>query len=289
MIHRMIPLPSLHWGSCKYRIVYYFLALLHFHLKGDMWNGEIVIFNTQPDLAIYFAVINSKIKTFNFVYKRALVVFLRNARFPVHWPILIIAICIFIAISGCLGSTATPGPQTTQQTTAPLKDVTTSIPTKKVVTAFVTTEPTTKPFTSVLTTIPVYPRPLTGKLISGKQLSGGEGELTIDNTGGGSDAIAILTYSGMKEPLSGIFIQKGEKFIFKGIVDGYYDLYFVLGDNWNPYTNKFTNYPSYQKFTDKFSFSTTRTNYMTYRVTLYGTITGNAKTNTVGESNFPKL
>ena len=142
---------------------------------------------------------------------------------------------------------------------------------------------------TVVTTTTIFPRPLTGKLISGKQLSGGEGALTIDNTAGGSDAVAVLTNSGRKEPLSGIFIQKGEKFTFNGIRDGEYDLYFILGDNWNPEIKKFMNHPSYQRFTDTFSFTTTSRQYTTYRVTLYGVVQGNANTNNVGESNFPEL
>jgi hypothetical protein len=137
--------------------------------------------------------------------------------------------------------------------------------------------------------IPVYPRPSTGTLISGSLILGGEGVLTIDNTKGGYDAVAILTYTGRTEPLSGVFIQKGESYTFRGIRDGVYDLYFILGNNWNPGIKKFMNHPMYERFTDNFDFSTTSTQYTIYRVTLYGVVSGNADTRNVEESNFPKL
>jgi hypothetical protein len=140
----------------------------------------------------------------------------------------------------------------------------------------------------------IYPDPPTGTLISGSQLSGGYGELTIDNTAGGSNAVAVFTQLGNKEPLSAIFIKKGDTYTFKQVADGTYELYFILGGNWNPELKKFTTRPIYQRFTDKFTFTTTGftttgLQYMTYKVTLYAVREGNANTDNVKENDFPKL
>jgi hypothetical protein len=195
--------------------------------------------------------------------------------------IVLLVVCAAV-LAGCL---VQPHTQTPTPTQTPTK-IPTQIPypTKTLINTQTHTIVTT-----VATSIPVYPRPPTGKLISGTLPSGGDGQLTIDNTAGGSDAVAVLTNSGMKDPLSGIFIQKGEKYTFNGIWDGGYDLYFILGDNWNPDQKKFMNHPSYQRFTEKFDFTTTSGQYTTYRVTLYGVTRGNANTNDVGEKNFPQL
>jgi len=150
--------------------------------------------------------------------------------------------------------------------------------------------PSSSPIISVIPTIaPIYPRPLTGTLVSGAIPMGGFGEFTIDNTAGGTDAVVVLTYKGIKNPFSGVFIRRGETYTFHGIKDSIYDLYFNLGDNWDPDAKKFTNHPSYQRFTDDFIFSTTYIEYQTYKVTLYPVVDGNAKTDNVGENDFPKL
>jgi hypothetical protein len=192
----------------------------------------------------------------------------------------LIILCSIMVLAGCV-SQSTPPVQTPIPTKIP-----TQIPYPSKTPITTQTTAVTK---TIVTTIPDYPRPSTGKLISGTQLSGGKGQLTIDNVAGGSDAVAVLTNTGMKDPLSGIFIRQGEKYTFNGIWDGVYDLYFILGDNWNPDQKRFMNHPSYQRFTDKFDFTTTSHQYTTYRVTLYGVTHGNANTNNVGEKNFPKL
>ena len=197
-----------------------------------------------------------------------------------------ITLLILVLTLSCTGCTA-PSGQTAQ--TVQFTPVQTSIPSTTQISKTPATPTLQTATRTTVPTTPVYPKPLTGKLISGMKLSGGYGELTIDNTRGGSDAVAVLTKSGRKEPVSGIFIRNGDTFTFNGVVDGIYDLYFILGDNWNPDTKKFTNHPSYQRFTDSFDFATTNREYTTYRVTLYGVVQGNANTNNVGENGFPPL
>jgi hypothetical protein len=130
---------------------------------------------------------------------------------------------------------------------------------------------------------------ITGTIIKGGYLSGGDGELTIDNSNGGSDAVAVLTYRGQKEALIGVFIQKSTSYTINNIRDGNYDLYILSGSNWNSNTKKFDGYSHYSKFDDSFPFTTTDIKYTTWEVTLYKVIDGNAEETVLSEDQFPEL
>jgi hypothetical protein len=158
--------------------------------------------------------------------------------------------------------------------------------------------PTTKPLTintpvSVSprpTTVKIiFPQPLTGTIIKGTQLSGGEGELKIENNNGRADAVGVLTHTGQKNSIIGVYIRKGTSYTISNINDGTYDLYVLSGENWNPNTKKFESYPSYTRFEDTFPYETTSSEYTTWRVTLYEVVGGTAKTDVVSENNFPDL
>jgi len=108
------------------------------------------------------------------------VILLRNARFPVHWAILIMALCVFIAICGCTGTTTTSGPQTTQQTTATVTDAPTPMPTTKAVTAVVTTKATPVPTTKAVTAT-VVPTQTLGNVVTPIKTTKKDVDLYISN------------------------------------------------------------------------------------------------------------
>jgi len=157
--------------------------------------------------------------------------------------------------------------------------------------AFPTRSPTT------ISTEVIIQRPRTGTIISGYDMYGGKGELKIDNLQGESDVVAILTKSGMKDPLSSVYIRSGEIHSYYSIPDGNYDLYILYGENWNINGKKFEDNIRYVKFEDSFPYKTTKTtttheiitDYTTWHVTLYNVIAGNANTETLSEENFPKI
>jgi len=165
--------------------------------------------------------------------------------------------------------------------------------------------PVTTPH-NVVTPLPtttriIYPRPMTGAIILGNQMIGGNGDLTIDNLQGGSDAIAVLTTYGRKNSLTSIYIRSGEIYTIEKIADGNYDLYIQYGANWNPVEKKFEDNPRYSKFDDAFPYITTETTtetdvkiithikYTTWKVTLYNVVDGNANTEELSEESFPEL
>lgn len=147
----------------------------------------------------------------------------------------------------------------------------------------------------------VYPRPMTGTIITGNNVYGGEGELTIDNLQGGSDAIAVLTNYGRKDPLISVYLRSGEIYKIEKIADGKYELFILYGENWNASGKKFEDNPRYTKFDDPFQYTTTetttestseittKTKYTTWSVTLYNVVDGNANTEELSKDSFPKL
>jgi len=144
-------------------------------------------------------------------------------------------------------------------------------------------------YTSPTSTRIVYPRPMTGTIVSGNYLFGGEGELTIDNTAGSSDVVSSLTYEDSKKTLVAVFIRKGASFTINNMLDGTYNLYVLSGENWDPTNKQFVDNSYYLKFEDPFSYITTRTQATIWEVTIYPVINGNAKTKPISQNDFPKL
>jgi len=75
-------------------------------------------------------------------------------------------------------------------------------------------------------------RPATGIVSESNAIKDGLGEMTIINDNSRMDALAVITNQN-KEPLIKVFIRAGESYKITGIRDGWYDLYFKLGSNWN--------------------------------------------------------
>ena len=164
------------------------------------------------------------------------------------------------------------------------------------------------PTTIPMPTIPVMPKATeevtkpsptiqSGSLSTGmflvKKLSGGYGELKIEN-GRDLDAVGVLASS--REPkisLIAVYIQSKDSFTVEGIKDDMYTLYFALGEDWDSDMKKFTRKTTYARFEDQLEFKTTKTatviNYTVFTVTLHPVTGGAAETKPVSEADFPEL
>jgi len=109
---------------------------------------------------------------------------------------------------------------------------------------------------------------IAGRVLFGSQdnVNGGAGYLFILNNAG-SDTIAVLTYTGKKEPVFSAFIPNGQFMRLSGISgEGTYDFYYMLGDSWDGKLKKFGNVTSYKRYTDPFVFSRTFANRTYYNI-----------------------
>jgi len=126
-----------------------------------------------------------------------------------------------------------------------------------------------------------------------KKISGGYGELKIEN-GRDLDALGVISSSREpKIPLIAVYIQSKDSFTIEGIKDDMYTLYFTLGEDWDSDLEKFTRKATYARFEDQLEFKTTETateiNYTIFTVTLHPVIGGAAETKPVSEADFPEL
>ena len=134
-------------------------------------------------------------------------------------------------------------------------------------------------------------RLLTGTFIV-KKLSGGRGELTIEN-GLSSDAVVVLSKSTRpKIALMSVYLQSENTYTITGIPDGVYILYYSFGEDWDSNSKKFTVTQTYGRFKEELEFKTTTTgthiDYTGYAATLHPVPGGTAKTEHVSEADFPE-
>ncbi|MBI5878557.1 MAG: hypothetical protein HZB53_12990 [Chloroflexi bacterium] len=145
-----------------------------------------------------------------------------------------------------------------------------------------TRTPTATP-TSTVTPTPLLTRHLdTGTFLKDTGRTG-KSELTIEN-GQQLDAVAALTEYGQSAPVVAVYLRASGSFTIKNIRGGTYQLYFVLGEDWDGDAAAFTRTARYYRFDDLFSFY-----FQSYRVTLYGVAGGTAATQSVDPSRFPPL
>ncbi|MDD1741710.1 MAG: hypothetical protein LUQ47_00090 [Methanotrichaceae archaeon] len=116
----------------------------------------------------------------------------------------------------------------------------------------------------------VIDRPETGMVIKDEDRSG-YGVLSIHNNWR-MDTVAVLADEDIK-PLIAIFIRAKESFNITGIKDGNYDLYFTIGNNWNPDKRKFDNVFGYYRYNPSLVFESSETDdeieYSIYELDLY--------------------
>jgi hypothetical protein len=114
-------------------------------------------------------------------------------------------------------------------------------------------------------------RPATGVLVRSARYFGGLGQLTVDNTAGGQDGVAILLAANNKTTVAWVYVRHGAQYTLTSIVDGHYHLYFTTGTGWEAARWRFRSTTSYERVTDPdpMSFSTTSSTYTTWTMTLY--------------------
>jgi predicted nucleic-acid-binding Zn-ribbon protein len=115
----------------------------------------------------------------------------------------------------------------------------------------------------------------------------GDGTLFIDN-GTDRDALAKLITS--NQSIFTVYIRSRNTFTISNISNGYYDLAFSLGNNWDSNKQAFTVSQSFEKFDDSFDFTTRETDdgfyYTKFSVTLNPVFDGTARTESVGSNEF---
>ncbi|MBG6086054.1 hypothetical protein [Actinomadura viridis] len=131
-------------------------------------------------------------------------------------------------------------------------------------------------------------RPSNGALIRSRG-GGGNGRLTIDNSGGSDDALVTLGKGG--KPMLSVFVRHGKKHTVNGVPDGAYTVFFTGGTDWDGAAKAFGRDCAFQKFEDPLEYTTTRTatqiRYSTWRITLQEVVGGNARTSEVNPDDFP--
>lgn len=115
----------------------------------------------------------------------------------------------------------------------------------------------------------------------------GEGVLEISN-GTRYDAVAKLIRG--NTAMYSVYIGANRDYTIEGISDGYYELMFAQGSDWNTVTKQFNKNQSYSTFDETFDFITTEDEYYYYppgfEVTLNPVVGGTAETSSVNPAEF---
>jgi hypothetical protein len=115
----------------------------------------------------------------------------------------------------------------------------------------------------------------------------GDGELEISN-GTNYDAVAKLVIG--TTGVYSVYIGANRTYTIDGIADGFYELLFAQGSDWNTVTKQFNKNQSYSTFEDVFEFETTEDSqyyyHPTFEVTLNNVIGGTAETSTINPAEF---
>ena len=115
-------------------------------------------------------------------------------------------------------------------------------------------------------------------------------DLTIEN-GNDVDAVAVVTTS-QQSPLISVYVRAGDTFTINGIRSGTYLVFFTLGDDWDSAAGRFTRRARFSRFEEPLTFQTTPvpggTQYRSVRITFHTVPGGNAETDPVDPSQFPR-
>ncbi len=133
----------------------------------------------------------------------------------------------------------------------------------------------------------VITRPANGTLLV-KKANSGYGRLTLKNGYSDKDAIIILaSTSSPKTPLLTVYVRAGATTPKIKVKDGNYYIYYSIGTNYDSASKKFITNPSYGRFESPIKFTTTRSTYSLWNVSI-GVAGGNAGSIGLGENDFPK-
>jgi hypothetical protein len=116
---------------------------------------------------------------------------------------------------------------------------------------------------------------------------GGSGKLKVDNTGSPTDAAISVTSVNSKAAAFTVYVRAGASYTVSGVRDGTYQIYLTSGSDWDPGIPGFAFKCDFSKFADTFKFSTTRTQYTQWTITLKASVGGNAQTDAVNPGDFP--
>ena len=138
--------------------------------------------------------------------------------------------------------------------------------------------------------VPVYlPN---GTLLGPARFAQGHGELTIRN-GTNDDAVVILMSAETKRVARKVYITANSDFTLLRITEGAYQLYFDLGQGWNPLHRRFRSPGKPSEFGKTLIFSERETltaiEYSRHLVTLQPVIGGDVPVETIGTSSFQSL
>ena len=90
-------------------------------------------------------------------------------------------------------------------------------------------------------------------------LRGGANTVTIENRGGLDGIVAFA--QGSQRPLMSVYVRKKSEFTISGMVDGSYDVYFTLGQDWDARYRTFTRFCSFLKSDNKANLTSSATQY----------------------------
>lgn len=130
-------------------------------------------------------------------------------------------------------------------------------------------------------------RPRNGSVLT-RNMASGDGRLTIEN-GRDQDALVALTRANATKPLLAVYVRANSSTTIRNIADGTYDVYFTHGNDWDKFSNQFTANVSRMKFRDSLRFTTTRTQYTAWEITVHAVAGGTAPTDHVSPGNFPQF
>jgi hypothetical protein len=113
-------------------------------------------------------------------------------------------------------------------------------------------------------------------------MTGGTGDLSIDNSLDVDAVVILCKTSDTKHPLMSVYVKAESTFDAVGIDDGTYYIYDMTGLDWDSSAKKFTRSLNYERFDDSFDF----TNY-DWDIGLKPRVGGNADYSLVTSDSFP--
>ncbi len=130
------------------------------------------------------------------------------------------------------------------------------------------------------------PRPDNGAIL--KRLpafNGGRGKLTVQ-MGAGGDAVVKLVKSDSSQASIAVYIRTDSSTTVTGIPDGVYRVLYATGDGYNALHATFVVNMSAAEFDEPVAYTTTKTSYSTWSITLYSVTDGNATTTPLPGDSF---
>ncbi|HWS38978.1 MAG TPA: hypothetical protein VN408_40335, partial [Actinoplanes sp.] len=118
-----------------------------------------------------------------------------------------------------------------------------------------------------------------------KRVTGGSGELKVDN-GNAGDVVIKLVKSGSKKPSVTVYIRGKKKVTTGRIKDGTYQVFVSSGTDWDG--KRFTRNCGFTKFDSSFKFTTTSRQYTIWQLSLKTVLGGNATSTPVNPEAFPE-